>query len=80
MKEKSLLAERINHLCKEKKMTYYTLSCKSEIPMTTLMYIVKEQAANPGILIIGKLCDGFGISLKEFFDLPELESIKRFKE
>ena len=55
MKEKSLLAERINHLCKEKEMTYDALSYKSAIPMTTLMHIVKEQATNPGILIIGKI-------------------------
>ena len=80
MKEKSLLAERINHLCKEKEMTYDALSYKSAIPMTTLMHIVKEQATNPGILIIGKICDGFGISLKEFFDLPESESIEWLKE
>ncbi|NBJ92719.1 XRE family transcriptional regulator [Parablautia muri] len=59
-------------------MTYYALSYKSAVPMTTLIHIVDKSTVNPGVLTIGKLCDGFGITLKEFFDSPEFESIERF--
>lgn len=77
MKAQDLLVERINNLCKERRMTYYALSYASAVPMTTLMHIVDKSTINPGVLTIGKLCDGFGISLKEFFDSPEFEQMER---
>ncbi len=78
MKAQDMLVERINNLCKEKRMTYYALSYESTVPMTTLMHIVDKSTVNPGVLTIGKLCEGFGITLKEFFDAPEFEEIERF--
>ncbi len=78
MQAQDVLVERINNLCKQKRMTYYALSYKSAVPMTTLIHIVDKSTVNPGVLTIGKLCDGFGITLKEFFDSPEFESIERF--
>ena len=50
--------ERINNLCKERRMSYYALSYESAVPMTTLMHIVDKTTVNPGVLTIGKLCDG----------------------
>lgn len=76
MKAQDILVERINNLCKEKRMTYYALSYASAVPMTTLMHIVDKSTANPGVLTIGKLCDGFGITLKEFFDSSEFEDAR----
>ena len=59
-------------------MTYYALSYASAVPMTTLMHIVDKSTVNPGVLTIGKLCEGFGITLKEFFNAPEFDDIERF--
>lgn len=78
MNTQDILVERINNLCKERRMTYYALSYASAIPMTTLMHIVDKSTVNPGILTIGKLCDGFGITLKEFFDIPEFEEMEHY--
>ncbi|MDE5907481.1 MAG: XRE family transcriptional regulator [Lachnospiraceae bacterium] len=78
MKAQDMLVERINNLCKEKRMTYYALSYASAVPMTTLIHIVDKSTVNPGVLTIGKLCDGFGITLKEFFDSSEFECIEHF--
>lgn len=78
MNTQDILVERINNLCKERRMTYYALSYASAIPMTTLMHIVDKSTVNPGILTIGKICDGFGITLKEFFDIPEFEEMEHF--
>lgn len=78
MQAQDILVERINNLCKQKRMTYYALSYRSAVPMTTLIHIVDKSTANPGVLTIGKLCGGFGITLKEFFDSPEFEYIERF--
>ncbi|NBH25638.1 XRE family transcriptional regulator [Lachnospiraceae bacterium] len=78
MKAQDVLVERINNLCKEKRMTYYALSYASAVPMTTLMHIVDKSTVNPGVLTIGKLCEGFGITLKEFFNAPEFDDVERF--
>ena len=71
MKAQELLVERINYFCKEKRMSYYAL--------TTLMHIIDKSTVNPGILTLGKLCEGFGITLKEFFDAPEFEDLGQFE-
>jgi len=69
--QRSIVAKRINALCKAKGMSYYTLSYKSTVPLTTLLHIVDGSTRNPGIFTIIKICDGFNISLKEFFDSDE---------
>lgn len=79
MKAQDMLVERINNLCKERRMSYYALSYESAVPITTLMHIVDKTTKNPGVLTIGKLCDGLGITLKDFFDAPEFENIDRFE-
>ncbi len=79
MKAQELLVERINYFCKEKRMSYYALSYESAVPMTTLMHIIDKSTVNPGILTLGKLCEGFGITLQEFFDAPEFEDLGQFE-
>ena len=76
MKAQDMLVERINNLCKEKRLSYYMLSYRSTVPLTTLMHIVDKSTANPGIITICKLCDGFGITVKEFFDAPEFDGLE----
>ena len=55
MKAQDMLVERINNLCKERRMSYYALSYESAVPITTLMHIVDKTTKNPGVLTIGKL-------------------------
>lgn len=71
-----LLAERIDELCSTNRMTYYLLSYKSAVPITTLMNIVNCNTKNPGIFTIAKLCDGFGITMQEFFDSEVFDKIE----
>ena len=73
MKAQDTVVERINNLCKEKRMSYYALSYASAVQMTTLMHIVDKTTVNPGVITLSKLCDGLGITLKEFFDTPEFD-------
>ena len=56
-----------------------TQADESAVPMTTLMHIIDKSTVNPGILTLGKLCEGFGITLKEFFDAPEFEDLGQFE-
>lgn len=68
-----ILSARIEELCKEKGMTYYMLSYKSTVPLTTLLHIKEGSTQNPGLFTIMKICDGFGMTMKEFFDTKEFD-------
>ena len=72
-KAQKILIKRINKLCKEKDISYYTLSYKSTIPLSTLLHIMDASTKNPGIFTIMKICDGLGITLQDFFDTQEFE-------
>lgn len=47
-----MLIVRIDQLCKEKGLSYYTLSYKATIPMTTLLNIMEGNTQNPGVFTI----------------------------
>ena len=66
-----VVADRINKLCKEKGISYYSLAYKSTVPLTTLLHIVDGSTKNPGIFTIIKICDGLEITLKDFFDTDD---------
>jgi transcriptional regulator with XRE-family HTH domain len=76
MSAQDMLVERIDNLCKERNMSYYTLSYNSTVPLTTLMHIMNKSTLNPGIITISKICDGFGITMKEFFDSSEFDGLR----
>ena len=60
MSAQDMLVERIDNLCKERNMSYYTLSYNSTVPLTTLMHIMNKSTLNPGIITISKICDEIG--------------------
>lgn len=70
MKEKSV-GKRIGYLCRKKGMTPYQLAAKAMVPMTTLDNIMKGHTNNPGIYTVDRICDGLGMSLREFLDCDE---------
>ena len=72
-----IVRARVEELRKERSETYYTLSYKSTLPMTTLMNIANGSTKNPGAYTIMKICDGLGITLKEFFDTEEFENVMK---
>lgn len=71
---RKVLQDRIQQLCKEKNISYYTLAYKSSIPMSTLINIIEGTSKNPGIFTIMKICDGLEVTMKEFFDTKEFEN------
>lgn len=72
-KAQEILLARINELCKEKGISYYGLSYRATIPMTTLVHIMSGTTKNPGIITVMKICDGLGVSMKEFFDVESFQ-------
>lgn len=76
MKEQKLIADRIRDLCHKQNLSYYMLSYKSAVPITTLMHIIDCSTRNPGIFTIMKICNGFGITMIDFFNTEELKGIE----
>lgn len=76
MGAKDKLASRIKHLCKQNHISYYALSYKAAVPMTTLMHIINCSTKNPGIFTIVKICNGLDISIRDFFDSEEFIDIE----
>ena len=60
---------RLLHLCDEKKMTINKLATESGVAPSTIKNILYGKSKNPGIVTLKMLCDGLGISLKEFFSV-----------
>ena len=78
MEEKQeLLRARIDELCKERGLSYYTLSCKSGVPLSTLMHITDGNVKNPGIYTLVRLCGGMDVTLSEFFHTEAFDLLSR---
>ena len=76
MTEQNKLAKRIQLLCHKQGISYYTLSYRSAVPMTTLMHILDGSTKNPGLFTIIKICNGFNMTVKDFFDAEEFIGIE----
>lgn len=75
MSTREAVARRIRELCQEREITPNALSYISAVPQATIKSILNGESKNPGIVTIKKLCDGFNISLLEFFSTEEFDSL-----
>ena len=62
------VAARIEELCEDRGITINGLSYISGVSNSTIKGIFYKRSKNPGIATIKKICDGFGITLSQFFD------------
>ena len=66
---------RILQLLGEKNMSIHKLAIESAVAPSSIKNILYGKSQNPGIVTIKMLCDGFGITLIEFFNTPEFKSL-----
>ncbi len=59
---------RIKNICNERNLAINALANLSGITPSTLYSIIDSERKDIGIVVIKKLCDGLGMTLKEFFD------------
>lgn len=64
------IALRIEQLCIERNMTKYELFVKSGVPQTTLCSIKKKRSKSVQIKTLYAICEGFDISMEQFFASP----------
>ena len=68
---------RILELCKERGITVNKLANMSGVTQSTVNNIVNGRNNSSTVSTIKKLCDGFGITLGEFFNTPEFDSLEQ---
>ena len=64
------ISARIKELLHDKGMTQYKLYTQSGVSKSTISSIVKCNYKSANLSIIHELCQGFNISLAEFFSSP----------
>ena len=71
------LAARINELLSEKGMTQYRLAMNSGVTAQNIDHIRRQRNQTNAVNIIYQIAQGFGMTLKEFFDSPlfDIENI-----
>lgn len=77
MDTRQAIANRIRELCKERNLTPNGISNIAAVPQATVKSILNGESKNPGIVTIKKLCDGFEITLGEFFSTPEFDALEQ---
>lgn len=68
---------RIIQLCDQKHYTIYKLAMESGVAPSSIKNILYGKSKNPGVVTIKMLCDGFGISITEFFNTPIFQSLSQ---
>ena len=74
---KEAIANRILQLCKERGIAVNELANISGVSPSTVYSILNEKSQNPGAVTIKKLCDGFEITLGEFFSTPDFDNLEQ---
>ena len=68
---------RILQLLGEKKMAIHKLAMESAVAPSSIKNILYGKIQNPGVVTIKMLCDGFGISIIEFFDTEDFRNLEQ---
>ena len=77
MNTREVVAARIRELCRERGVTPNAISHIVGVPQATVKSILNGESKNPGIVTIKKLCDGFEITLGEFFSTAAFDSLEQ---
>ena len=77
MNAKEAVAARILELCDERNIAVNYLANLSGVSPSTVYSMLNEKSRNPGVVSLKKLCDGFEISLREFFDSDIFDNLEQ---
>ena len=68
---------RILELLGEKNMSIHKLAMESAVAPSSIKNILYGKSKNPGIVTIKMLCDGFGITLIDFFNTSDFKNLEQ---
>ncbi|HBC31484.1 MAG TPA: transcriptional regulator [Clostridiales bacterium] len=68
---------RINEICDDKGMAVNKLANLSGITPSTVYSVFDSERKDIGIVLIKKICDGFDITLEEFFSSELFKTLEQ---
>ena len=77
MNTREAISARIYELCRERNWSPNHLSYVAAVPQATIKSILNGESKNPGAVTIKKLCDGFEITLGEFFSTELFDHLEQ---
>lgn len=77
MRISEAVVKRLYQLCDERNLTVNKISNISGVTQSTVSDIVNGTTSNAGIATIKKLCDGFEISIRTFFDSDLFDDLEQ---
>lgn len=69
------VSKRVSELLAQRGMTQYQLFTKSGVPKSTINNILKCSYDSVKLRIIHEICQGFQISITEFFQSPLFDEV-----
>ncbi|MDE7230219.1 MAG: helix-turn-helix domain-containing protein [Oscillospiraceae bacterium] len=76
MNAKEAVAKRIIELCKKREMTVNAIANNAGISPSTIYSMLNYKSQNPGVVSLHKICYGFNITLREFFNSEIFDDIE----
>ena len=73
----TVVKNRILQVLGEHNMSIHRLAMESAVAPSSIKNILYGKSQNPGIVTLKMLCDGFGISIVEFFDTKEFRELEQ---
>ena len=73
----TVVKNRILQLLGERNMSIYKLAIESAVAPSSIKNILYGKSQNPGTVTLKMLCDGFGITLIEFFNTEEFRNLEQ---
>ena len=73
----TVVRNRILELCGERDITINHLADLSGLPPSSIKNILYGKSQNPKLVTIQKICDGLGLTLREFFSTPEFDALEQ---
>ena len=70
-----VITKRILQLCKDKSITANKLATLSGMKQSTLENILKGNTKSPGLRTLHRLSQGFGITISQLLDFPEINEV-----
>lgn len=77
MRVKDAVVRRIQELCVQKDLAYNALAVQAGVTPSTVYSLMDASRRDVSIVTIKKLCDGFGITLGDFFSTPEFDALEQ---
>lgn len=71
------ISKRITDICEDKSISINKLANNSGISPMTIYSIMNLKSKNPGVITIKILCDGWGITLSDFFNTDLFRNLEQ---